>query len=140
MSKFEGISDADLQAEILRRAEEKRKRFIYPESPIGWWYVTTEGDCEGKSTKQLGTFHGHICEIALGLAGAAYYKLHFQAVAEPTYLLDPKDSTTVSVQSIADIAGNTVSEIEAKRLAKFFGPEWKVESHNFFQTIKVSKV
>jgi len=36
-------------------------------SPIGWWKVTTEGDCEGRSVRQCGTFYGHIAEIAFGI-------------------------------------------------------------------------
>lgn len=44
----------------------------------GLWTVTTEGDCEGRSTKQLGTFEGYVDEIALFLANKAYYSLQFK--------------------------------------------------------------
>ena len=139
MPNLHEASDADLQAEILRRAEEKRKRFIYPESPVGCWRVTTEGDCEDKTTNDLGTHYGHICEIALGLAGAAFYKLHFQEIVVPTSQQAPRNEAMVSMRSIANIASNTVTKAEAEKLAEFFGPEWSVSPHNFFQTIKVSK-
>lgn len=46
-------------------------------SPVGWWAVTTEGDCEGKSTQHLGTYYGHVAEIAFFLADRAYYGLRF---------------------------------------------------------------
>lgn len=44
---------------------------------FGWWSVTTEGDVEGKSTTHLGTFRGHIDEIAFHLADKCYYTLQF---------------------------------------------------------------
>lgn len=47
------------------------------ESPIGWWNVTTEGDCEGRSVRDLGTFYGHVAEIALATEGC-YYSLKFE--------------------------------------------------------------
>ena len=42
--------------------------------------VTTEGDCEGRSTRKLGIFTGFIDEIALYLADKCAYKLYFKAV------------------------------------------------------------
>src|SRR6218665_1915533 len=50
------------------------------ESPIGWWNVTTEGDCEGRSVTQLGDFYGHVAEIAFHLADKNYYSLQFRAI------------------------------------------------------------
>ena len=47
-------------------------------SSYGTWRVTTEGDCEGKTTTQLGAFTGHIDEIALALADRCYYSLCFR--------------------------------------------------------------
>jgi hypothetical protein len=43
----------------------------------GIWVVTTEGDCEGKSTKTLGCYRGFVDEIAFRLADKAYYALTF---------------------------------------------------------------
>lgn len=48
-------------------------------SPIGWWNVTTEGDEEGRSTRQLGLHYGHVAEIAFWLAIHNFYKLTFEA-------------------------------------------------------------
>ena len=42
------------------------------------WSVTTEGDVEGKSTTNLGTFEGRLDEIAFALADKAYYQLQFK--------------------------------------------------------------
>ena len=47
-------------------------------SPIGLWKVTTEGDCEGRTTKNLGVHEGHIVDIAKKLSGEAYYVLRFE--------------------------------------------------------------
>ena len=33
-------------------------------NPYGIWIVTTEGDCEGRSTRHLGVFQGYIDDIA----------------------------------------------------------------------------
>ena len=46
--------------------------------PNGVWNVTTEGDCEGRTTKQLGVHVGHITDIAYYLRGESYYSLHFE--------------------------------------------------------------
>ena len=50
----------------------------------GYWIVTTEGDCEGRTTKTLGTFKGYIDDIALSLANKCYYSLCFTKIKEPT--------------------------------------------------------
>lgn len=57
------------------------------ESPIGWWSVTTEGDCEGRSTNKLGEYYGHVAEIAFSLADKCFYKLRFAPILdrEPGY-------------------------------------------------------
>lgn len=46
--------------------------------PVGWWCVSTEGDCEGKSTEELGEHFGHVVEIALELSARSSYKLTFR--------------------------------------------------------------
>ncbi|AFQ96441.1 hypothetical protein [Bacillus phage vB_BceM_Bc431v3] len=63
----------------LLKEEEDRKKPI-PFDPEGTWKVTTEGDCEGRSTKQLGTYEGHILDVVRQLAGQAYYQLTFERV------------------------------------------------------------
>ncbi len=46
----------------------------------GFWEVTTEGDCEGRSVSRLGIYEGYIDEIALALADKCYYSLCFVAI------------------------------------------------------------
>jgi len=74
-------------------------------TPYGNWKVTTEGDCEGKSTTQLGTYTGYIDEIALFLANKSYYGLQFSAVIEQM----PKNPvpTAKSVNVSLDIDSGT---------------------------------
>ncbi len=51
------------------------------DSPIyGIWKVTTQGDCEGRSTECLGYYEGYIDEIAQALADKAYYSLTFRSI------------------------------------------------------------
>lgn len=73
MSKYKLNLSPVLKAPIAAPAKPK-----FPVSPIGWWNVTTEGDEEGRSTKQLGDYYGHIAEIAFHLADKCFYTLQFR--------------------------------------------------------------
>ncbi len=66
-------------------------------NPYGTWRVTTEGDEEGRTTRELGTHTGYIDEIALALADKACYELNFQA-AEPLQKNPTPTKTSVNVQ------------------------------------------
>ena len=84
---------------------------------IGWWRVTTEGDCEGRSTKTLGTYYGHVAEIALSLAGSAFYSLSFSPVENPAPAVRPSytpEKNNVSVQ--LDIKSGTWDKNGESRL------------------------
>ena len=50
-------------------------------NPYGIWKVTTEGDCEGRSTRQLGIFQGYIDDIAFALAEKCCYSLQFTKIS-----------------------------------------------------------
>ena len=67
----------------------------------GTWHVTTEGDCEGRSTRDLGTHTGNIDDIAFALASQAYYGLHFNSV-NPT-ILKGREPTKSKVEVSLDI-------------------------------------
>lgn len=56
----------------------------------GWWKVTTEGDCEGRTVREIGTFYGHLDELARQLAHFCYYSLQFSAITEPKEI-DPRN-------------------------------------------------
>lgn len=59
-------------------APKKSKLHEWADSPVGWWKVTTEGDCEGRTTDQLGTHYGHVVEIAMSLPSGGGYSLLFE--------------------------------------------------------------
>jgi hypothetical protein len=70
----------------------------------GFWEVTTEGDCEGKSVSRLGIYEGYIDKIALALADRCYYSLCFRPIDPRALDLTPKRK---SVEISFDIGSNT---------------------------------
>ena len=50
---------------------------------LGWWKITTEGDCEGKTVTDLGVHYGYLDELAFSFGRKSYYSLTFQAVKRP---------------------------------------------------------
>ena len=67
------------------------------ENPVGFWEVSTEGDCEGRSMKRLGIFNGHFCDIAFGLADKCCYSLHFKKI-DPAEMIVPTGRQREKVQ------------------------------------------
>lgn len=49
-------------------------------NPYGIWKVTTEGDCEGRSIRNLGVYQGYVDEIAFALADKCSYSLRFEKI------------------------------------------------------------
>ena len=62
---------------------------------LATWEVTTEGDYERRSVKNLGAFTGYVDEIALHLADKAYYGLSFKKVIPNLKLAPMKSSVNV---------------------------------------------
>jgi hypothetical protein len=93
-------TNEQLKAELKRR-EEVKKISQLPKiainNPVSIWKVTTEGDCEGRSTKELGIFKGHIVDIALSLADKSYYTLNFKETEHPKETLELPKSNKVNV-------------------------------------------
>lgn len=52
----------------------------YKAGPVGWWSITTEGDCEGRSTRDLGIHFGHVAELAFSLPEGPMYSYRFSPV------------------------------------------------------------
>lgn len=78
----------------------------------GFWHVTTEGDCEGRSTTDLGVFEGNIDTIALALADRCYYyTLYFTAVDPTDYDETPKkDEINISISGASGLYDMTKEE------------------------------
>ena len=50
--------------------------------PYGIWKVTTEGDEEGRTTRELGVYEGYVDEIAFNLRRMAGYGLTFHKLSD----------------------------------------------------------
>ena len=61
----------------------------------GTWRVTTEGDVEGRSVKELGTYTGYVDEIALHLSDRVYYSLTFTRSEDVGEYVQKNDSVSV---------------------------------------------
>lgn len=72
-------------------------------NPIGVWRVTTEGDEEGRSIKDLGVCHGHICQIAFKLAHECGHSLMFTATDAKDYFVLPESEAIFSNRKRIDI-------------------------------------
>lgn len=108
-------------------------------SPYGIWTVTTEGDCEGKSVNNLGTFEGYIDEIAFALAGQAYYALQFRPARQ---LADPDFAKPgIKVNISLDIDSGTW-DLHGKDRADFFrkllaGRNVTVQEGQYFASVTI---
>ena len=83
----------------------------------GTWKVTTEGDCEGRSTHDLGTHTGNLDDIAFALADKAYYGLRFDSV-NPA-ILKGREPTKSKVEVSLDIKSGTWNMDHNDQIAYF---------------------
>lgn len=110
-------------------------------SVYGVFKVTTEGDCEGRSVRDLGTYKGYIDEIAFALADKCYYSLEFHKINPEEFKLDmiPKRK---SVDIHFDIDSGTW-DLEEKDRIKYFKNLFKdrdieVSNSNSYACVKIS--
>lgn len=107
-------------------------------NPYGTWKVTTEGDCEGRTVTDLGTYTGFIDEIAFALGRKCYYVLNFKAVSLSTPKLTPLTSK-VNIQ--LDVGSGTWDIGDTKRVAfakeLFKGRDVKVTPCNYYATFTI---
>ena len=108
------------------------------DKPVGWWKVTTEGDCEGRTTSELGKFYGHVAEIAFHLAAKCYYGLDFYPIESlavnlvtpkksPQYIATGK-STNIRVYNTQDI----------KKLTEWFDcPQVTIKPCRFYGCVTI---
>ena len=86
-------------------------------NPVGIWEVSTEADCEGRSTRRIGIFKGHYADIALALADQCCYTLWFRRIDESKMVL-PKIQTRDEV----DIAFDDSIGIESSTMRIALSP------------------
>lgn len=96
----------------------------------GTFRVTTEGDCEGRTTKDLGVFTGFIDEIAFHLANKVFYQLIFQRIEIQTQLPPTDDSVSISIYPEMSLA-------EVKKMFK--DREVDVELGQYYKSFKITK-
>lgn len=102
---------------------EKKIEIVKPtgyESPIGWWSVSTDGDCEGRSTRQLGEYYGHVAEIAFHLANKAMYDIEFTPIRIGTKGERQTYQATASKVWIQLGIGSGTWDMTPERRAKWF--------------------
>lgn len=87
-------------------------------NPVQMWRVTTEGDVEGRPTRELGVYDGHIADIARMLSGEAYYSLTFAPAIDRKKELRPA-LAEVSVKFDID-SGTWPNEMTSEERVKFF--------------------
>jgi hypothetical protein len=58
----------------------------------GWWRVKTDGDCEGRTRKDLGLHYGYLDEIADNLSGECEGCLYFAFLSQDFKYNPPKRS------------------------------------------------
>ena len=110
-------------------------------SVYGVFKVTTEGDCEGRSVRDLGTYKGYIDEIAFALADKCYYSLTFHQINPEEHKLDmtPKRK---EIDITLDIDSGTW-DLEEKDRIKYFKNLFKdrhieVSNGNSYVCVKIS--
>lgn len=100
----------------------------------GTWRVTTEGDVEGRSTKQLGVYTGFIDDIAFYLSKQSYYTLSFYKTGGEIKKEDIKDSNSeVSIS----VSGYDRYDV-IKTIQNELGDTIKCEVGNYYESIKLS--
>lgn len=84
----------------------------------GLWQVSTEGDCEGRSTRNLGVWEGFIDDIALHLADKVMYNLWITPVDINKVTEKPKARRVdVYMNSIAHIDDKERLDIATRAFA-----------------------
>lgn len=109
-------------------------------SPYGIWHVTTEGDCEGRTTKDLGVHEGFLDDIAFALAGSVCYKLQFDPVDIAAWERSSAAATKVHV-SLSIGAGHAKTwDMQAGQRVAWFqrvlhGRDVSVEPSNYYAAV-----
>lgn len=122
---------------------ENRELLLKPpyDNVCGVWVVTTEGDLEGRTRKDLGIHAGYIDDIAKELACSCYYSLHFEYVGEYRELDNDKEIKEVNVMfsiesGLWDADPDELAEVISKLFNKYNRPV-TVERGNYFASFKL---
>jgi len=94
------------------------------------WRVTTEGDCEGRSIKNLGTFNGNIVDIAKRLSSLSYYVLDFCEI-EHTKLPSVK-----TIRNSVDIRVHKLGQMNLLNELSLYGCD--VEKSKYYKSVHLN--
>lgn len=107
----------------------------------GTWKVTTEGDCEGRTVKNLGIFIGNIDDIALHLADKNYYSLNFQKVEDIDKIKysDKRNKVDIALD-IESKTWDMTSEERVKAMQLLFnGRPVEIEKSNYYASFIIKR-
>lgn len=104
----------------------------------GVWAVSTEGDEEGRTSKDLGIHEGYIDEIAFALADKAMYELYFKkGHYPPTLDMTPKKKeVAVNLTGAFPEFDLSDSDLRVKIAQEYFdhdGRDVEVEKSNYYR-------
>ena len=107
-------------------------------SAQGFWKVTTEGDCEGKSIRDLGVHYGYLDDIAFALADKCYYSLCFKLVDPMTLDVPTKNKVNI----VLDIDSGTWDMASSSRVAfvenMLKDRDVSVKASNYFASVELA--
>lgn len=103
-------------------------------NPFGTWEVTTEGDVEGRSRKNLGTHTGNVDDIALHLADKCYYVLNFKKVEITQEFVTKRKEVNISFDYGAVDIKNDLDEVREV----FSERPVSIEIGQYYNAIKIT--
>lgn len=136
------FSDSELEREVERRQQLAKEKPFLVDSPVDTWKVTTEGDCEGRSTCDLGIHTGHIADIALKLGGFAMYQLSFEPVRPDRKVgKSPVTEVFICVDGIVNggVTDRSAPIKYAALMESFLGAGYTVKPGQYYHSVRVSK-
>lgn len=106
----------------------------------GTWIVTTEGDVEGRSTTNLGTFTGYVDEIALYLADKACYSLSFARTVDPNAIKykPSRQEVNVTFRDSKELGYGVTDDVRVQRMVELFKDRpVTIANNNYYASAKI---
>jgi len=104
----------------------------------GRWQVTTEGDCEGRTTTDLGIHLGHVDDIAFYLADKALYGLEFKKLEDIEEYRDIGKEVHVQFDIESETWNKTSKELTEDMKQIFMDRPVGVEESNYYASFKLT--
>jgi uncharacterized protein YbaR (Trm112 family) len=132
------IPTEQLQAELARRSQTVGPPAFqfskdWPETAVGLWQISTDGDCEGRTSRIITVEHGHLGELALKYAGHAMYQLTFKPVMR-TQEEKPAESVHIQLDIKSgtwDAKGEDEQLDVMNAISAWLGPGFRIGPSNY---------